>query len=85
MKMTTMKLSPTALPATGLIHKNESGPVNQVIFATTQLSEDYLIIMSIAAKDTRVVFTIYENNLLAKLLSTVSAHILVLNILDTIQ
>ena len=71
MKMTTMKLSPTAMPATGLIHKNESGPVNQVIFATTQLSEDYLIIMSIAAKAAsleRVVFTIYENNLLAKLL-----------------
>ena len=46
-----------------LIHKNESGPVdvNQVIFATTQLSEDYLIIISQAAKPTRAVFTIYEN------------------------
>ena len=72
MKMTTMKSSPRTMPATGLIHKNESGPVNPVIFATTQLSADYLIIMSNAAKATnereRVVFTICENNLAAKLL-----------------
>ena len=68
MKMTTMKSSPKTMPATGLIHKNESGPVdvNQVIFATTQLSEDYLIIICQAAKPTRVVFTIYENNLLPR-------------------
>ena len=52
MKMTTMKSSPRTMPATGLIHKNESGPVNPVIFATTQLSADYLIIMSNAAKAT---------------------------------
>ena len=74
MKMTTMKSSPRTMPATGLIHKNESGPVNPVIFATTQSSADYLIIMSNAAKATtglereRVVFTICENNLAAKLL-----------------
>ena len=73
----TMTSSPMTMTATGLIHKNESGPVNQVIFATTQLSEDYLIIMSSTAKA-----TICEKNL-AK--TAVSAHFSVLNIADTIQ
>jgi len=52
--MRSMTSSPMTMPATRLIHKNESGPVNQVIFATTQLSEDYLIIMSSAAKATNL-------------------------------
>ena len=73
MTLTTMTSSPMTMPATGLIHKNESGPVNQVILATTQLSADYLIIMSSAAKATSL------ESKLVKMPLSVSAHISVLN------